>query len=135
MATGDPDGLSYPLPFASDASGAWVASPDAYVASLVAAGFDVAEPIDRTQLALEATAAAAPPAPAGVVGDPHGSRLRRDVREHRRRIARWPARPGADHRNPLTFSGVPSPRGRELAEVLDRGRLVVAVVVFVAQVT
>ncbi|NDH23274.1 MAG: class I SAM-dependent methyltransferase [Actinobacteria bacterium] len=37
MATGDPDGLSYPLPFASDASEAWVASPDAYVAALVAA--------------------------------------------------------------------------------------------------
>ena len=63
MATGDPDRLSYPLPFALDASEAWVASPDAYVAALVAAGFDVAEPIDRTQLALDATAAASAAGP------------------------------------------------------------------------
>lgn len=63
MASGDVAALEYPLPFAAAADEAFVESADAYVEALVAAGFDVAEPVDRTRLALDASAAASASGP------------------------------------------------------------------------
>ncbi|MEM9202938.1 MAG: methyltransferase domain-containing protein [Actinomycetota bacterium] len=57
MAIGPVDDLAYPLPFAADASGAFLASPDEYRAALYAAGFVTSEPTDLTQLSLDAAAA------------------------------------------------------------------------------
>ena len=59
MAVGDPSTVGYPMPFAASADQAFLSSPAAYVEALRAAGFDVAEPVDQTQLALEAAAEAA----------------------------------------------------------------------------
>ena len=58
MAVGDTGGIGFPMPFASSAEHAFVASPAEYGDALAAAGFSVGEPEDRTQLALEAAAAA-----------------------------------------------------------------------------
>ena len=58
MAIGDSAAVQYPQPFATDPSGAWLAGPDDYVAALESAGFSAGEPIDRTQMALQAAAAA-----------------------------------------------------------------------------
>ena len=64
MAIGDASSVEYPMPFASNAGGAFLASPDDYVAALAAAGFEVGSPVDRTRLSLDAAAAA------GVNGPP-----------------------------------------------------------------
>ena len=58
MAIGDAAAIEFPMPFASSADQAHVATPEAYVAAFEAAGFDVGEPVDRTQLSLDAAAAA-----------------------------------------------------------------------------
>lgn len=58
MAIGDVSAIEYPMPFASSSDQAHVATPDAYVAALEAAGFDVGVPVDRTKLSLDAAAAA-----------------------------------------------------------------------------
>ena len=63
MAVGDPSTVGYPMPFAASADQAFLSSPDAYVEALRAAGFDVAEPVDRTSLALESAAEAAAQGP------------------------------------------------------------------------
>lgn len=58
MAVGDPAEVAYPVPFASAPEGAFLASPEAYVAALTDAGFAVGEPVDRTRMAFDAAAAA-----------------------------------------------------------------------------
>lgn len=63
MAVGGPSTVGYPMPFAASADQAFLSSPDAYVEALRAAGFDVAEPVDRTSLALESAAEAAAQGP------------------------------------------------------------------------
>ena len=66
MAVGDTSALAYPLPFASGPDEAFVASPAAYVDALAAAGFTTESPVDHTQLALEAAAAARAAGPPAV---------------------------------------------------------------------
>lgn len=66
MAVGDVDDLTYPLPFASGPAESHVASPDEYRSALADAGFTTADPIDRTQMALDAAAAAGAAGPSPV---------------------------------------------------------------------
>lgn len=58
MATGDLASLAFPQPFATDRDAAWLAGPDDYGTALRAAGFTSGDPIDRSELALAALAAA-----------------------------------------------------------------------------
>lgn len=50
--------FEFPQPFASSTEHAFVEPPERYVAALESAGFDVGEPLDRTDMALRAAAAA-----------------------------------------------------------------------------
>jgi hypothetical protein len=65
MRVGDGE-FDLPQPFASEASQAHVETPAAYIAALEAGGFVVSEPVDRTQMALQATAAASEQGPTPV---------------------------------------------------------------------
>jgi SAM-dependent methyltransferase len=58
MMIGDISSIDYPMPFATDPDGSFLASPASYVDALSQAGFSAGAPIDRTQLALDAAAAA-----------------------------------------------------------------------------
>lgn len=62
MRVGDGD-FGLPQPFASDPGQSHVERPADYVAALEGAGFEVAEPVDRSELALAAAAAAAEAGP------------------------------------------------------------------------
>ena len=73
MRVGEGD-FDLPQPFASEPGQAHVETPESYVAALEAAGFAVAAPEDRTQMALQAAAAAGeqgpPPASLATVMGP-----------------------------------------------------------------
>jgi len=58
MRVGDGE-LSYPMPWAGDASSSFVATPDVYLAAMRSAGLEPGEPVDRRDLVAEATRAAA----------------------------------------------------------------------------
>ena len=62
MRVGEGD-FALPMPFASEPEQAHVATPTEYVDALSTAGFSVGEPVNRTQLALDAAAAAAEAGP------------------------------------------------------------------------
>ena len=57
MRVGDGD-LTLPLPFASTDDHAFVERPEDYLSALDGAGFECDDPVDRTELALQAAAAA-----------------------------------------------------------------------------